>query len=142
MAGLETVFASLVRGNRLSAYMGLRYVMPDPVTGRQPAPVYGPSYSYVQLAASHLLTADGEPVTEGKRNQYVRLVPEAMVRLRGGTYQLLISANPQLHEYGSLSDLRLVDKMSEEEYPVVHLQLRRDLDVSKLAYAVRLYLIP
>jgi hypothetical protein len=134
---LDSVFLNLVRGNRLTAYMGLELEIAGVVAEVK----YGKDYSYVEIPLAYAQAPDGSTMREVKRNQHVEIVPACTVNVRG-QYRLLVEPNPALWADAVVQGSYYIQSETGKQYPSFYLQARRDIDLSTVEYAVRLYLQP
>lgn len=129
---LDSVFLNLTRGNRLSQYMGLRL-------REGTLPKYGqPNYSYVEIPIAEV-QKEGEVVESALRNQHLLIVPDCILNVRGD-YHVLVEPNPALAEFGQVQAPYYIHSGEGEQAPGFYITLRKDLDLSSIKYAVRLYL--
>jgi hypothetical protein len=130
---LESTFLQVNRGSRLSAYMGLQMVAGTPYKFDQ-------NYLYVEIPVLELWNpAEEKPVSKALRNQYIRVIPSCTLNVRGG-YIVQVEPNPALWEYGPTQGMYYVPTGSGEVVPSFHMQLRKDMNVEDVDFAVRLYL--
>lgn len=125
----DTTFLNLVRGNRVTNYLGLHE---DQVK-------FGPDYTYVELPAMHFLHADGEKADVAVRNQHLQLVVAAFQPHR--LYKLLVVTNPELQRVATIPAMYLVDGANEEVGVEIWATFRKDFKLADLPWAVRLYLM-
>lgn len=132
---MDSAFLNLVRGNRLSSYMGLK--LPEGIT----APKYGPNYHYVEIPVKTVLK-DGEPVEEGKiaRNQHVEIVADCSLQIRG-TSPVLVMYNNELQKVATLGSMNIVHPGGDSFVPSYYASFRKDFLVQDITWAVRLYLM-
>jgi hypothetical protein len=133
---MDGAFLNLVRGNRLSALMGLK--LPEGVT----APKYGPQYHYVEIPVGQVLK-DGEPVSEGKivRNQHVEIVAACTIKVRG-QHPVMVVYNHDLQRVANLGSFHVVHPSGDEAMaPSFWATFRKDCEVVDIPWAVRLYLL-
>lgn len=130
--GIESAFINLVRGNRLSMYMGLQLDSKEP-------PRFAKDYSYVEVAVREFWNPTEEKtVTKALRNQHLLVRPACVVNLKG-SYKVLVKTNPKLQEVCSCPALLVLD-VGEGEQPSFYATFRKDFDVSELDWCVRLYM--
>lgn len=130
---MESSFLNLARGNRLSSYMGLQ--MAEGKSYR-----YAPDYTYIEIPVSILYNpTDEKEVEKGLRNQHLFVTPACFVNIRGG-YKVLVEPNPKLAAYGATQGMYYISSGAGEQVPGFYITLRKDLDISDVNYAVRLYL--
>lgn len=129
----STTWLNLVRGNRLSNIMGLQ--MSDGVPYR-----FSKDYTFVEIPLAQLYNPSTEEVVDkATRNQRIRIIPACTTNLRSAGYKILVKVNPRIHDFGTCTELRLID--TNEEQPVFHVQFHKDMDAKELDWAVRLHLI-
>ena len=133
---METSYLKMVDDTRLRNYLGLE--MAEGHTYNKPSSV-NQGYAYIDIPALSLLDSDGEYGPEAKRNAYVDLIPACKINVRG-RYRFEIHPNPELYNYGMVQGMYYVEPDSGERIPSMKLWLRRDLDISQLKYAVRIYM--
>jgi len=127
----DSAFLNLVRGNRLTALMGLDVKTPK----------YGPEYQFVELPVKEIRTADGTPITDKVlRNQHVEIVPDGTIQVRGKS-TVMVTYNNTLQQVADLGSLHFVPPGSERHAPTYWVTFRKDCDIASINYAVRLYLI-
>lgn len=100
---------------------------------------YGPDYSYVEIPLLRAFNGE-EKVDKASRNQMLMLEAACSVKPLNH-YKCLISVNPLLLEYTSASALRLIDADGTRTQVVIPAAFRRDLELNKLDWLVRLYLM-
>ncbi len=98
-------------------------------------------YAYVEIPVLELINTseDGGPVTEGKRNQYIRVVPACITNVKGN-YRWEVHPNPSLNKYGIVQAPYYLESGEGEVQPSFHIWLRRDLPLGEIDYAVRIYM--
>ncbi len=128
---IESSFMNLNRGNRLSAYMGL-----DLAPGVELQFTAGYTFADVPVLS---ITKDGEPVTTALRNQHVYIVPACYIDPKGD-YKVLVEPNPALSAFGSVQSMYYIQPGTGRQLPGFYITLRRDLDLTDIKYAVRLYM--
>lgn len=127
----DSAFLNLVRGNRLTALMGLDVKTPK----------YGPEYHYVELPIKEIRSSDGTPITDKvMRNQHVEIVPDGTIQVRGKS-TVLVEYNSSLQQVANGGSMHLVHPGGERHAPSYWVTFRKDCDVSTISHAVRLYLI-
>lgn len=133
---METSYLKLVDQTRLRNYLGLQ--MADGYEIKRPE-VPSRGYAYIEVPALSLLDSDGKHGSEANRNSYVDLIPACTVNVRGN-YRFEVHPNPRLLDYGMTQGMYYLEPEEGQKIPSVKLWLRRDLDISKLDYAVRIYM--
>ena len=131
----DSSFLKLVTGTRIKNYMGL--VLEEGVTAAK-----GKNYLYLELPAVRFLgsEADKESDTLIKRNQHVFLLCGATINVKGPN-MALVEPSVDLCEYGQVQASFHVHPDSGEKAVGFWFTARKDTDLSKLAYGVRLYLV-
>ncbi len=130
---MDTSFMNWARGSRLQVYAGLTMA-----EGREFR--YGPDYSYIDIPCVGFYDEKEEKlVAKGLRNQYLRLVPACTLNVRG-SLKVQVEPCPELARFGMVQPGYYVHPGSGLLTPELYIQLRRDLDLEEVPYAVRLYL--
>lgn len=134
---MSTSFLNLASGSRISNYLGLRM---EPGTVFTYPPSGDSLYAYLEIPVGKVLGAAGEPL-EGKalRNQHVYVQPACTVNVRG-SYRFEVHPNPALWEVGTVQGMYYLEPSSGERTPGFFMTLRKDLDLDKIDYAVRIYM--
>lgn len=128
---MDSMFLNLVRGNRLTAYMGLE--MSEGHVYK-----FSKDYTYIEIPLLEARNGGEKVKDKALRNQHIELVPACRVKLHG-SYKLLVKTNPDLQAIGNAPTVFMVEE--EIGHPSFYITLRKDLDLSKLEWAVRLYLV-
>lgn len=129
---MDTVWSNLVRGNRLTALMGLQ--MNEGVPYR-----YSKDYTYVEIPLGQLYNPNTEEVVEkASRNQKIRIIPACKLDVKGAC-KIVVKTNPKLQEYSNCPSLFIIDS-GEGEQPSFYATFSRDMDASELDWAVRIYM--
>jgi hypothetical protein len=130
---MDNTFLNLARGNRLSQYMGLKNDDGNPIR-------YGKDYSYIEIGVREVYNPSEEKVvTKVLRNQHVKIIPACKVNVKGG-YKILVKTNPLLQEVANCPALFVLDSDCQEEV-AFYASFRKDMDISQLEWAVRLYMV-
>lgn len=130
MAG---VFISLLRGNRMSQYLGLK--MDEGVAYK-----YAKDYAYVEIPIREFYNPAAESIQKkALRGQHVRVVPACSVDIKGG-FRYLVKTNPALQEVATCPTVFLLD-VDDKEQPHFYATFRKDLDADRLDWCVRIYMI-
>lgn len=130
---MDSSFLNLVRGNRLSGFMGLE-MMPDKNFK------YAPDYSYLEIPIlGFFLDSEEKLVEKAMRNQYVRVLPACTVNVKG-SYKVQVEPNPELAKYGLFQPGYYIHPGERSQRPGFYMQMRRDLDVEDVPFAIRLYM--
>ena len=130
--GVRT-FMNLVRGTRVSRYIGLSDEGPHK---------YGPDYTYIELPMEDpgIQQEDGK-LAKFLRNQSHVLSSGQTVRPAKG-YKLMVSVNPKLQEYADAPTLLLIHHEGDVDQPlVIHARFRKDMPVGELEYLFRVSLL-
>ena len=130
---MDVSFISLVRGNRLGQYVGL--TMTEGYEYK-----HGKDYCYIEIPVLHLETGTGEKVMEGKRQQRLLVVPACTIAPKGAGTHILIEPNRLISEYGDIQPSYYVHNGEPEMRPAFHITLRKDMSVTDIPFAIRLYL--
>lgn len=129
---MESSFLNLVRGNRLTSMMGLELFTGEP-------PKYGVGYTYVEVPVAKLVDLEGNTLEKGLRNQHIAVIPECTVMARGD-YKILVEPNRAFWQYGTVQGMYYIQPGDDTQAPGFYVILRRDLDLTGIDWAVRLYL--
>ena len=123
------VFLHVARGNRAGTY--LRLQMEAGYTYK-----FLPDYSGMEMPVK--LVEDMELGT--KRNQtWILEAPCTINPVRD--YKALVSVNPLLAQYADVSLMQLIDPGEKQEQIQVIAHFRKDMDLSKLDWLCRIYLL-
>jgi len=128
---MDPTFLNLARNNRIPRVMGLEMAPDIPYT-------YAKDYTYIEVPLWKMVDSDGELTDKASRNQYVELVSAASLKLSYEAKCLAVP-NPVLFKYGIVPSMILLDG-SARSLVTVPITLRKDLQVNKLDYLVRIYL--
>lgn len=133
----DTSFLKLIPGSsRIVARMGLK--MDEGV----PMKVAGHGYLALEIPAVAIRNPSDLPRTEkALRNQHVQIIPGCSLEVRGNEI-VEIEPCPELAEYGSVQAgyYILPDDKAKRIVPAFWITLRKDLDLSDIPYAIRIYL--
>lgn len=130
---MESVFANLIRGNRVSALIGLKL-------GEGIPPKYGPSYHYIEIPVKCFRKDDGTELDKASPNQHLEVVPNCTIKVRGGQ-AVMIHYNPALQLYGTHSGSHIVWPGSAEHSPSFYMSFRKGINLSDLEWAIRISLL-
>lgn len=131
---MDSAFLNLIRGNRVTAYMGLK-------TGDSNQNLrFGPGYLYVEISAKAFRKEDGTELTEAKPNQHLEIVPDCVVKVRGNQ-PVMVHYNPALQAVGSMAGSHIIWPGGEEHAPTYYVSFRKALLLQDLEWAVRLSLL-
>lgn len=129
---MDSVFANLIRGGRLSA-MGLQMADGQPFR-------YAKDYTYVEIPFGEAFNISTEELQkEAKRNQHLKLIPAARVNLKA-PYKMLVKTHPSIQKYASCPPLFLLDPDEGGDITFYSI-FRKDMNLIELPWLVRLYLI-
>jgi hypothetical protein len=130
---VDTAFLKLTDGPRLSNYVGL-----DMETGFNYK--HGKNYLYVEIPVLGVYDTETDKfVTEVKRNQHVFVRAACSVDVSGRSF-IEVEPNPALAESGIVQSLFRVHPESGCQPVGFWFSPRKDTDLSKLTYAVRIYM--
>jgi hypothetical protein len=130
---METVFVNLVRGNRLSALIGLK--LPEGLV-----PKYGPQYQYVEIPVKCFRKDDGSELDEAKANQHLEVIPNCTIQVRG-SQPVMIHYNPALQAVGTHSGSHIVWPGGDAHIPSFYVSFRKATSLSDVAWAIRISLL-
>ena len=128
-------YLKLVDDLRIRNYLGLAM---DEGKEYKRAAKMSQGYAFIEIPIRGLVK-DGELVQEGLRNQYLELQAAATVEVKGN-YRFEVHPNPALLEYGMTSGMYYLEPDEGRKQLSTHIWLRKDLDLSKIDYAVRIYM--
>lgn len=133
---METSYLKLL-GSRLSNHLGLKmdegyeYSFPQ---------VQERNYAYIEIPVKELFNPTEEKVVDkGLRNQHLLVVPACTVDVKG-SYRFEVHPNPKLWSYGIVQGLYYLEPKEGTKAPSFSVVLRRDLELSDIDYAVRIYM--
>lgn len=129
---MDVSFISLVRGNRLTQYLGLAML-----EGYEYK--YGKDYTYIEVPVSKMLLK-GEEVSEAKKLQRVQLVAACTVTPKGSGTHLLVEPNRELSELGIVQAPYYLHNGDATQVPSVYISLIKDIELSSIPFCVRIYL--
>lgn len=130
---MDSVFLNLVRGNRMSAYMGFQSTEGKPYRN-------APDYSYIEIPLDHMYNSATEEVQEkALRNQHIKLIPACKLDIRG-SYKVLVIVNPALQEVSTCPSMMLLEP-GDRGAPSFYATFRKDMAVGDLNWVVRLYML-
>lgn len=136
---MSTSYLSLVSGSRVSNYLGLKM---DPGTEFSYPPTGDSQYAYIEIPVRVILVSTGEVLeagTKALRNQHVYIQPACTVHVRG-SYRFEVHPNPAFWEYGTAQGSYYLEPGEGLLTPGFYVSLKKDLDPSKIVYAVRIYM--
>lgn len=129
---MDTVYLKLMRGSRLTNYMGLQMDEGTDLT-------LGKNYMFIDIPVRGV-DEEGKLVTELKRNQHVFIESAASLDVRG--MQIIeVEPNPALAALGQVQGSFKVHPGSGKQRIGVWFTARKDVNLTELTYLVRLYMI-
>lgn len=128
---MDSAFLNLIRGNRVTAYMGLK---------TEAAPKYGVGYQYIEIPVLCFRKDDGTELDKASPNQHLEVVPNCTIKVRG-SQPVMVHYNPALQAVGNMSGSHIVWPGGEEHVPSFYVSFRKGINVSDLEWAVRLSLL-
>lgn len=128
---MESVFLNLIRGNRVSSYLGLE----SPCL-----PKYGSLYQYIEIPLLCFRKDDGTELEKASANQHLEVVPNCTIKVRGNQ-PVLVSYNPELQKYCSMAGSHIVWPGGERHTPSFYVNFRKGVEVGDIEWAVRLSLL-
>jgi len=94
----------------------------------------------LEVPISGGLTGDEELVTEAKRGNRLRLIPEWQVDPQ--KYRVLVVPHQMLHQVAELGSVYLIDPCDGEAATIqIYARFFRDFDLTSLPYLCRLYML-
>ncbi len=130
---MEAVFGNLVRGNRLSALVGLK--LPE---GQ--APKFGPQYQYVEIPVKCFRKDDGTELDKANPNQHLEVIPNCTIQVRG-SQPVMIHYNPALQAVGNHSGSHIVWPGGDAHIPSFYVSFRKAVNVTDVEWAIRISLL-
>lgn len=139
--GIPSSFLRLVQGNRIQRF--LRLTMDEGVPFQ-----YGKDYFSVMVPDRGFLVLDPEsgkykkPKTSNKGiaqvGDYIKIVPACTI-FPVGPYLTQVEANPELSEYGIVQGSYYIDHECKTSFnPCIHMEVKKELDLSQLDYVVKI----
>lgn len=128
---MDSAFLNLIRGNRVTTYMGLKSDAP---------PRYGASYQYIEIPVRCFRKDDGSELAEAKANQHLEVVPDCTIKVRGNQ-PVMVHYNPALQAVGSMAGSHIVWPGGEEHCPTFYVSFRKGITTVELEWAIRLSLL-
>jgi hypothetical protein len=133
---METSYLKLLKGSRLTNYMRL-----EMAPGVEP--ILGKNYLHLDIPLVGAVHDDGGDVIQVslsvKRNQHVWILGAAHVDVRGRNF-IEVEPNPVLAEYGQAQGLYRIHPDSGRKELGFWFTARKDVDLTILKYAVRVYM--
>jgi hypothetical protein len=128
---METSYLKLMNGSRLTNYMRLE--MAD---GSEP--ILGKNYLYLDIPLIGAETEEGASM-QVKRNQHVWIKSAATVDMKGRNF-IEVEPNPTLAEMGQVQGMYRIHPDSGKTELGFWFTARKDVDLTELQYAVRIYM--
>lgn len=128
---METSYLKLMKGSRLTNY--IRLEMDAGVE-----PILGKNYLYLDIPLSAAVTEEGSTM-QVKRNQHVWISAAASVDVKGRNF-IEIEPNPALAASGQVQGLYRIHPDSGRKPLGFWFTARKDVDLTELEYAVRIYM--
>lgn len=128
---MDSMFVNLVRGNRLSLYLGLEML-------GEHAYRFSKDYSYIEVPLLHAENSEGV-VDKALRNQHLKVIPACKFKVQGSRLKVLVKTNPLLQEVATAPTMYMIEE--ESGSPIFYMTMRKDFDLSKLDWVVRVYLL-
>lgn len=128
---METSYLKLMKGSRLTNYMRLE--MAEGVE-----PILGKNYLYIDIPVLGAETDEGIG-PQIKRNQHVWIKSAAAVDVKGRNF-IEVEPNPALAEMGQVQGMYRVHPDSGKKELGFWFTARKDVDLTELQYAVRIYM--
>jgi hypothetical protein len=128
---MDSVFLNLIRGNRVTAYMGLK---------TEASPRYGVGYQYIEIPVKCFRKDDGTELDKANPNQHLEVIPNCTIKVRG-SQAVMVHYNPALQAVGSMAGSHIVWPGCEEHTPGFYVSFRKGITVNELEWAVRLSLL-
>lgn len=129
----DSMFLSLVRGNRLSAYLGLK--MDEGTVYR-----WAKDYNYVEIPLREFYNPAAENIQKkALKNQRLKVQPACKLEIKGG-YRYMIKVNPEILAVADAPALFILDNEGDEQ-PSFYATFRKDLDADRIDWAVRIYML-
>lgn len=135
---MDSAFLNLVRGNRLSQYMGLT------MEGETPHR-FSSDYTFVEIPLGEVMDITSEKVLRKnaslKAGATVRLIPAC--RIENRVYKCLVSVNPAVQKFCPGAPTLFLIEPGDGIQPGVTVTVGRDCSLADLTagWLVRLYLI-
>lgn len=131
--GIESALGKLTPSRKITDLLGLQMSAGFEVKSAK-------GYWYMEIPVESLYNVTDEKVQEkGLRNQLIRVMPACSIAPKGSNV-LLIEPNPELAKWGNLQGSYIVTPETARHIPGFHLHLRRDLELSEISYAIRIYM--
>lgn len=125
---MDTAYLKLTAGSRLKNYMGL-------VVDEGQEYKFGMNYLHLDIPVRPT-----DEYKDVKRNQHVFVEAAAIVNVKGRNI-IEVEPNPLLAEFGQVQGSYKIHPGSGEKRLGFWFTARKDIDLSTLDYAVRLYMV-
>jgi hypothetical protein len=129
---METSYLKLLQGSRLTNYMGLG--MADGVNY-----LIGKNYLHLDIPVVGAVQEDGTTSMDVKRNQHVWIKAAASVNVKGRNF-IDIEPNSALAAVGQVQSMYRIHPDSGKQELGFWFSARKDVNLSDLVYAVRIYM--
>jgi len=146
---VETSFLKLVDQTRLNNYLGLKMVEGHSLSRPTKS---SRNYAYIEIPVLGFrkLTSDAkdgssndpkgnELSDKAARNSFIEVVPACTVNVRGN-YRFEVHPSAQVHSFGIAQGMYYLEPEDGELIPSYRLWLRKDIELSDLNYAIRIYM--
>jgi hypothetical protein len=128
---MDTSFLKLLKGSRLTNYMGL-----EMLEGHEA--IFGKNYLHLDIPVLGAVSEEGL-TTEIKRNQHVFIRAAATVNVKGRNF-IEVEPNAALAEVGQVQGMYRIHPDSGQIELGFWFTARKDVSLSELKYAVRIYM--
>lgn len=128
---METSYLKLMKGSRLTNYMRL-----EMAPGTEPE--LGKNYLHLDIPVLGAQAEEGISM-QIKRNQHVWIRSAATVDMKGRNF-IEVEPNPALAEMGQVQGMYRVHPDSGKKELGFWFTARKDVDLTELEYAVRIYM--
>lgn len=128
---METSYLKLMKGSRLTNYMRLEM-------DKGTEPVLGKNYLHLDIPVVGAVTEEGTSL-QVKRNQHVWIAAAAHVDMKGRNF-IEVEPNPALAEMGQTQATYRLHPDSGRKQLGFWFTARKDVDLTQLEYAVRIYM--
>lgn len=128
---METSYLKLMKGSRLTNYMRLEM-------DKGIEPILGKNYLHLDIPLAGAITEEG-PAMQVKRNQHVWIAAAAHVDMRGRNF-IEVEPNSALAEMGQVQAAYRIHPDSGRKQLGFWFTARKDVDLTGLEYAVRIYM--
>lgn len=128
---METSYLKLMAGSRLTNYMRLEM-------DKGAEPILGKNYLHLDIPLLGAETEEGMSL-QVKRNQHVWIAASAHVDMKGRNF-IEVEPNPALAEMGQVQGIYRLHPDSGRKQLGFWFTARKDVDLTQLEYAVRIYM--